>query len=66
VLPGETKGPQFGVARMYAQLAADIREGTHTVPDFAHALERHHLVDAIERSSRTGSAQPIPSTVDVK
>jgi predicted dehydrogenase len=64
VLPGESAGPRFGVARMYAQLARDIREGTHTVPDFAHALERHRLVDAIERASRTGSAQPLVSKVD--
>jgi predicted dehydrogenase len=65
VLPGEAKGPRFGVSRMYEQLAHDLREGTHTVPGFAHALGRHRLVDAIERASRTGSSQPVMSTVDV-
>jgi predicted dehydrogenase len=46
-------GPQRGVAQMYTQLARDLREGTHTVPDFAHALRRHRLVKTIEQASQT-------------
>ncbi|GGL16779.1 oxidoreductase [Sphaerisporangium melleum] len=45
------------VAQTYAFLAKDLRDGTDTVPGFDHALERHRLVDAIERASRTGSVQ---------
>jgi predicted dehydrogenase len=41
-------GPPSNVGQIYAHLARDIREGTHTVPDFAHALEHHRLLDAIQ------------------
>jgi predicted dehydrogenase len=33
--------PASNVARAYAGLAADIENGTHTVPDFADAVRRH-------------------------
>jgi predicted dehydrogenase len=46
-------GPPRNVALLYDQLARDLREGTHTVPDFAHALTRHHLIDSVERAART-------------
>ncbi|ATO14162.1 oxidoreductase [Micromonospora sp. WMMA2032] len=51
--------PAGSVARLYAQLARDLADGTHTVPDFAHALNRHRLIDAVERSSATGIAQSL-------
>jgi hypothetical protein len=41
-------------AQTYAFLAKDLREGTDTVPGFDYALERHRLVDAIERASQIG------------
>ncbi|MFB7272890.1 Gfo/Idh/MocA family protein [Streptomyces sp. NPDC056244] len=47
------------VARLYARLARDLAEGTHTVPDFAHALSRHRLIDTIERASATGTVQSV-------
>jgi predicted dehydrogenase len=42
--------PAAGVARLYSRLARDL-----PVPDFEHALTRHRLIDAIERSSATGT-----------
>ena len=56
-VPRTLTGPPQNVAQTYARLAKDLREGTHTVPDFAYALERHRLVDAIERASQTGSTR---------
>jgi len=39
------------VARIYARLASDIRQGTRTAPSFDDAVCLHELVDAIERSA---------------
>jgi predicted dehydrogenase len=46
--------PAYNVGRAYAAFAADIDNGTHTVPDFADAVRRHELIAAIERSAATG------------
>src|SRR5712691_9802972 len=46
--------PAFNVARAYAAFAADIDNGTHTVPDFADAVRRHGVIAAIERSAASG------------
>ncbi len=46
--------PAFNVGRAYAAFAADIDEGTHTVPDFADAVRRHEVIAAIERSAESG------------
>jgi predicted dehydrogenase len=43
--------PGYNVGRTYAAFAADIKAGTHTVPDFADAVRRHEVIDAIERSA---------------
>src|SRR5258706_5038571 len=43
--------PAFNVGRAYAAFAADIDNGTHTVPDFADAVQRHEVIAAIERSA---------------
>src|SRR6266851_7226851 len=43
--------PAFNVGRAYAAFAADIDNGTHTVPDFADAVRRHEVIAAIERSA---------------
>jgi predicted dehydrogenase len=47
-------GPAFNVGRAYAAFAADIDDGTHTVPDFADAVRRHEVIAAIERSAASG------------
>lgn len=49
--------PAAGVARLYAQLAADLRDGTSDAPDFAVALERHRVLEAITQASETGHRQ---------
>ena len=49
--------PAAGVARLYAQLAADLRDGTSKAPDFAVALDRHRVLEAITRAAATGHRQ---------
>jgi predicted dehydrogenase len=46
--------PAYNVGRTYAAFAADIDNGTHTVPDFADAVRRHEVIAAIERSAVSG------------
>jgi predicted dehydrogenase len=46
--------PAFNVGRAYAAFAADIDNGTHTVPDFGDAVRRHEVIAAIERSAASG------------
>jgi predicted dehydrogenase len=46
--------PAYNVGRAYAAFAADIENGTHTVPDFADAVRRHEVIAAIERSASSG------------
>src|SRR5437868_4366629 len=46
--------PAFNVACAYAAFAADIDNGTHTVPDFADAVRRHEVIAAIETSAASG------------
>ena len=46
--------PAYNVGRAYAAFAADIENGTHTVPDFAEAVRRHELIAAIDRSAASG------------
>jgi predicted dehydrogenase len=54
-------GPARNVARLYDALAHDIRTGQATVPDFAHALAQHQLVDAVLEADRTGQNQRLPT-----
>ncbi|MGV0095531.1 Gfo/Idh/MocA family protein [Streptomyces californicus] len=49
--------PAAGVARLYAQFAADLRDGTADAPDFAVALDRHRVLKAITRAAETGHRQ---------
>jgi predicted dehydrogenase len=46
--------PAFNVGRAYAAFAADIDNGTHTVPDFADAVRRHEIIAAIEVAAASG------------
>jgi predicted dehydrogenase len=46
--------PAYNVGRAYAAFAADIDNGTHTVPDFTDAFRRHEVIAAIERSAASG------------
>lgn len=47
------------VARIYQRLAADLRNGTRTAPDFDDALELHTLLDIIVRASKSGERLPV-------
>src|SRR5215218_1168618 len=46
--------PAYNVGRAYAAFAADIDNGTHTVPDFADAVARNEVIAGIERSAASG------------
>jgi predicted dehydrogenase len=46
--------PAFNVGLAYGAFAADMDNGTHTVPDFADAVRRHEVIAAIERSAASG------------
>jgi predicted dehydrogenase len=56
-----TSGPAANVAAVYAQFARDLREGTKLCPDFDDAVRRHKMIDAIERSSASGTRQSLPA-----
>jgi predicted dehydrogenase len=43
------------VARVYARLYDDIRNGTRTAPSFHDAVALHEVIDAIERSAQAKS-----------
>src|SRR5947207_4233127 len=53
-LTGLEGAPAYNVGRAYAAFAADIDNGTHTVPDFADAVRRHEGIAAIARSAAAG------------
>src|SRR6266436_1433424 len=53
-LTGLAGAPADNVGRAYAAFAADIGNGTHTVPDFTDAVRRHEVIAAIERSAASG------------
>ncbi|SDL14452.1 Gfo/Idh/MocA family protein [Streptomyces indicus] len=50
-------GPAEAVAHAYTQVRSDIEHGTSVVPDFAHALKHHQLLDRIARAALTGARQ---------
>jgi predicted dehydrogenase len=43
------------VARLYARMAADLRDGTHTAPTFDDAVRVHRMVAAIAEAGETGA-----------
>ena len=43
------------VARLYARMARDLREGTHTTPNFEDAVALHRVIAAIEKAAESGS-----------
>lgn len=49
--------PAQMVAHNYARVASDLRSGTHTSVSFDEAVVRHKMIDAIERSSKSGATQ---------
>jgi predicted dehydrogenase len=53
-LAGLEGAPAYNVGRAYAAFAADIDNGTHTVPDFVEAVRRHEVIAAIDQSAASG------------
>ena len=52
---GWPDNPVIGnVARIYARMAVDLRDGTRTAPAFDDAVELHRLIDAIEAAADEG------------
>jgi predicted dehydrogenase len=51
---GTPAGAPRNVAQAYARLAAALAAGDRFEPDFAHAVGRHALIEAIERSAAEG------------
>jgi predicted dehydrogenase len=47
-------GEPFNVARMYQSFAQAIRTGQRAEPDFATAVRRHTLVEAVQAASDQG------------
>jgi len=47
-------GPARNVGQAYSRIAAALASGEPYHPDFAHAVKRHKLIEAIERSSAEG------------
>jgi predicted dehydrogenase len=56
-LAGREDEPLYNVAHAYLGLLADLQDGTERVPGFAHAVERHRLLDRIQRAAATGERQ---------
>jgi predicted dehydrogenase len=52
-VPG-LKGPPINVSEMWTAFVADIRTGTHTMPDFDDAVRLTRLLDAIDTASDEG------------
>jgi predicted dehydrogenase len=48
---------RYNVAQLYARLAESIRDRKTATPDFAAAVARHRLLDAIIRASESGQKQ---------
>lgn len=51
---GRSDEPAYNVAHAYAQLLDDLTAGTHTVPDFTHAVRRHRLLDQVKQAATAG------------
>lgn len=49
----------YTVAHAYAQLRADLSDGTRTVPDFTHAVRHHRLLDHVQQAALTGERQRV-------
>jgi predicted dehydrogenase len=43
------------VARLYARMARDLRDGTRTAPSFDDTVALHRVIAAIERAAESGS-----------
>ena len=51
---GVPTGAPFNVGQIYRSLGQAIKDGKKAAPDFGLAVERHQLLEAMERSSNAG------------
>ena len=58
VPPGTPNGEPINVGQMYARFAQAIGGSSEGLPDFDTAVALHKFIDAIAKSSETGTAQP--------
>jgi predicted dehydrogenase len=49
------------VARLYARMARDLREGSRSAPSFDDAVAVHRIIAAIEKAAKSGSRVVIPN-----
>jgi predicted dehydrogenase len=59
---GTPAGPAYNVAQAYARAADALRGGKSFDVDFNLAVQRHKLIDAVERSSATGRSVKVDQT----
>ena len=66
----EAVGPG-NVARVYSRMAADLRKGTRTAPDFHDAVGLHRVIEALKLAAKNGTRvspnapnRPLPLDVD--
>ena len=59
---GTPAGQAYNVAQAYARAADALRGGGSFDVDFNLAVQRHKLIDAIERSSATGRSVRLNAT----
>jgi predicted dehydrogenase len=59
VPPGVPEGEPMNVARMYQGLAEAIHTGKRVEPDFATAVVRHKLIDAVQAASDEGKRMAV-------
>jgi predicted dehydrogenase len=64
LVPDETpNGSPFNVAQAYVRFAASASQGQAYQPDFDHAVKRHALIEAIQRSDADKRAVRLDSIV---
>lgn len=57
--PAGLGGPALNVAQAWQCFAEDLRDGTRKAADFDHAVVRHRMLAAIERSAASGSKETV-------
>ena len=57
VTPEVPSGPPLNVGQLFVRLAEEIREGKPVSHDFNVGVQRHQLLDTIQKASDTGQRQ---------
>jgi predicted dehydrogenase len=59
VPPAMPAGPPFNVGQLFVQMAEAIHESKPAAPNFTLAVNRHHMLDVIQKASDTGQRQTV-------